>query len=145
MWSTIATTDILSEFTPQEQVSLNAIQGVSTALAAILSRVVNAARDSILAGGNPISPTAATIPDQVRTEIIAIARWKWLISFPQLKNLQTDARKQAAADAEALLQLIASQKSDRPRVVGPDGTSPLTMPAIKKHCRMMTDRTQEGL
>lgn len=124
-WSTIAADEVLQEFTPQEKAALETIQGASTQLAAILARVVNSARGNILAGGNVLDATASTIPDQLRTEIIALARWKWLTSFPQLKSLQTDARKQAADDAQALLQLIASRKPERPRVEQPDGTSPV--------------------
>ena len=57
--------------------------------------------------------------------IFSTARWKWLASFPQLKSLQTPARKEAADKADDLLKLIASQKSDRPRVAGPDGVAPV--------------------
>lgn len=104
-WSTIAATEVLQEFTPQEQAALNAIQGASTQLAAILARAVNAARGHIIAGGNATGPDG-TIPDQVRSDVIAIARWQWLISFPQLKALQTDARKAANDEAQKTLKEI---------------------------------------
>ena len=123
-WSTIQATEVLEEFTPAETATLNNIQGAATNLAGILNRVVAAVRGSIQAGGNPLGD-AATIPDQLRGEVVALARWKWLASFPQLKSLQTPARKEAADKADDLLKLIASQKSDRPRVAGPDGVAPV--------------------
>jgi hypothetical protein len=84
--------------------------------------VVNAARGNIVAGGNQLGP-AGTIPDQLRSEVIAIARWKWLNSFPQIKSMQTAARKDAAKEAQDLLNLVASNKADRPRVEIPDGST----------------------
>jgi hypothetical protein len=143
-WRSISTNEVLAEFTPQETASLDRIQGVATSLAGILDRAVNSAWDSIRAGGNTAGP-AGTIPDQLRSQVITIARWKWLVSFPQLKMLQTDARKQAAKDAEDLLQLISSQNPDRPRVVGPDSASPLQSPSFShgRH-REFKQNTQDG-
>jgi len=119
-WNTIATAEVLNEFTQAEQATLANIQGGGSSLAGILTNVVNAARGSIVAGGNQLGPDH-TIPDQLRSEVIALARWKWLNSFPQMKNLQTPARKDAATEAQDLLNLVASNKADRPRVELPAG------------------------
>ena len=117
-WNTIAEADVLNEFTPVEQVTLAGLQA-SDSLPGILTNVVNAARGNIVAGGNQLGP-AGTIPDQLRSEVIAIARWKWLMAFPQIKSMQTEGRKNAAKEAQDLLNLVASNKADRPRVEIPD-------------------------
>jgi hypothetical protein len=145
-WSIIAADEVLQEFTPAERAALKNIQADFTDvnLPAILARTVNAARGSIQAGGNTLGD-ANTIPDQLRGEIIAIARWKLLTAFPQMKALQTAERSRAARDATDLLQLIASQKPDRPRVEVPDGTSPITSPAILERDHNMDLSSQEGL
>jgi hypothetical protein len=107
-------------------------------------------RGSIKAGGNQLDFTSdTTIPDQLADETIAIARWRWLSSFPALKAFKTDERKKANDDALALLERISSQSADRPRVELPavaDSTpSPLIAPNVKKPCRQMSRRDQEGL
>lgn len=114
-WNPLASSDVLNEFTPVEQATLNGLQGAAGNLDAIVANVINAVRGSIVAGGNQLGPVA-TVPDQLRSEVIAIARWKWLASFPQLKSLQTDARRIAAQDAQALVNLVSSEKADRPRI-----------------------------
>lgn len=128
-WNLIAEADVLNEFTPIEQATLQGIQA-SDSLTGILSNVVNAARGNIVAGGNQLGPDG-TVPDQLRSEIIAIARWKWLISFPVLKSMQTSVRKDAAKDAQDLLNLVASQSPSRPRVELPDaGTAVATVAPV---------------
>ena len=126
-WQTIGTADVLNEFTAQEAATLNNIQGTTEALAGIIANVVRAIRGSVVAGGNQLGPIN-TVPDQLRSEVIAIARWEWLTSFPALKAMQTAARKDAATEAKDLLNLIASNQADRPRVEIPDaGTAASTV------------------
>lgn len=111
-WSTITTTpatEVLQEFTPDELSLLNTISGATTNLSSILVRVVAEARGAIRAGGYELG-SAGTLPDQVRNQVIDLARWRWLVAFPQLKPLQTDARKAAAEKAEELFRLISTQK-----------------------------------
>jgi hypothetical protein len=109
MWSAIATTDVLQEFTPAEAAALNAIQNATSNLAGVLTRTVAEARGSIRAGGYALDADG-TIPDQLRSHVIALARWRWLISFPQLKPLQTEFRKAAAEEATKKLDQTANQK-----------------------------------
>ena len=136
---------MLNEFTPVEQQTLAGLQAAD-GLPAILATVVLAVRGSIIAGGNALDTTSpVSIPDQVRSHVIALVRWKWLISFPKLKSMQTDERKAAAKDAEDLFQLIASQNPNRPRIESPTGASPLTAPAIKPARRFFKRHDQEGL
>lgn len=105
-WETIEADEVLQEFTPQEKTAINAVQGADTNLAGILKRAVSAARGSINAGGNPMGPVD-TIPEQIIPDVIAIARWRWLVSLPALKALQTKERKDLADDAKATLKEIA--------------------------------------
>ena len=108
-WNTIAASDVLTEFTPQEQASLNAIQGSSGNLGSILTNVIALARGNIRAGGYTLAP-GSTIPDQLRLDVIAIARWRWLASLPALKSIQTDYRKEQYTEAMKRLDMVANQK-----------------------------------
>lgn len=111
-WSTIASAEVLNEFTPAEQAALNNIQATqptaSSALDTILNSTVQAARGAIIAGQNALD-LPNTIPDQIRQDVIAIARWKWLNSFPALKALQTKGREKAHDDGQATLKAIAAR------------------------------------
>jgi len=108
-WNTIQADDVLAEFTPVEAATLQSIQGASDRLAGVLLNSVNQTRGSIAAGGYGLD-AAGTVPDQLRSDVIAIARWRWLISFPQMKSMQTDARKAAFEDAIKRLDLVGNQK-----------------------------------
>lgn len=134
MWNEITDADVLNEFTPAEKAMLNNIQGGAGNLALVLTKVIGKVRGSIKAGGNQLDPSSATtIPDQLADETIAIARWRWLSSFPALKAFKTDERKKANDDALALLMQISSQAADRPRVELPPtpdtSDAPSTMPS----------------
>lgn len=149
-WRLISTDDVLSEFTPIEQATLQNIQGTADTLSGILERVIARVRGAIKAGGNQLDTSAISIPDQLVEETIAIARWRWLSSFPALKSLKTDDRKTAAADAEALLKEIASNTPNRPRVELPpvaDATpAPSTMPSVGDSKRVnFTSTTEDGI
>ena len=115
-WNTIATDDVLNEFTPAEQAQLQNIQGGTGQLPAIIDKTVRRVRGMIKAGGNMLDQSAATSPDQLAEETIALARWQWLSAFPGLKALKTDERKQASVDAQKILRAIASNQPHRPRV-----------------------------
>ena len=114
-WKIIQSSDVESELLPGELQQLNALEGATTLLDGILVKTINRVRGQIKAGGNQLD-VAGTIPDQLESEVIAIARWRWLISFPELEAIQTKARKEAHDNAEALLKEIASNKPGRPRV-----------------------------
>jgi hypothetical protein len=109
-WNAITVDDVLSEFNPTEQAKINAIQNAVDNLTPILSRAVNAARGSIIAGGNPVD-AAGTIPDQLRPEVIAIARWRWLVALPGVNEaLQSKDRRAAHDDAMKRLDDVAARK-----------------------------------
>lgn len=108
-WAILTTDDVLGEFTPQETATLKNIQGAVERLPGILANTIAVARGSIRAGGYSLG-TEGTVPDQLRLDIIAIARWRWLAAFPQMKALQTDARKAAHDDAQANLKDVSNQK-----------------------------------
>ena len=129
-WSTISDAEVLNQFTAAEQAQLNNNQGTGGNLAAILAQVVNAARGAILAGGNQLD-AAGSIPDQVRPDVIAIARWNWLKSFPQLKAMQTDNRRKAAESAQERLAAITTGQPKIEAPVSPIATtgSLVTMPS----------------
>lgn len=130
-WNTITNADVLNEITPIEaaliQNQFGGTSGVAVNLAPILSKVINEARGMIKAGGNQVDQSAATVPDQLADALVRLARWRWIISLPQLKTMQTPDRKQAAADAEKRLANIASQDPHRERVELP--ANPDTTPA----------------
>lgn len=117
-WQTFTDADVLKEFTPAEQATLNNIQGATHALPDICTEVIAEFRQAISDAGTDI--TAAddeTIPAGFKAKAAALARWRWLIAIPQAKNMQTVERKEAATAAETLINDIATGK--RP-VAAPD-------------------------
>ena len=110
MWRPIANADVLEEFTPIEQQVLNNIQGGTNNLAKIISDVVGEAYGAIIAGGNQVDAGGANVPDQLRQGIIAACVWNWVKSIGQAKTMQTDARRQAAKDAQARLDQVSVGK-----------------------------------
>lgn len=109
-WSVITETDVLSEFNPKEQALIANIQNAADNLAPILQRVVNAARACVVAGGSQVDQPG-TIPDQLRMDVISVARWKWLISLPEVnETLQSKNRKDAHDDAMKRLDDVAAGK-----------------------------------
>lgn len=147
-WSTIAESDVLDEFSSQEQAALTAARAGTDKLPAILTRVVNSARGSILSGGSDLD-AAGTIPDQIRTEVIDIARWRLLISYPALKNLQTKERKDAHDEAKKVLKEISrrtsEQKVERPATPAPTTGSVVTAPAIGCKPRKFRAGQEDGI
>lgn len=106
-WNTIEPSAVLEEFTPAERAQLANIQGGADNLTAILARVVKKVRGDCLRGGNRIGP-ADTIPDSISEDVIAYARWRWLVSIPQAKAMQTPERKALYDDARDVFADIAS-------------------------------------
>jgi hypothetical protein len=105
MWNTITPDEI--DLLPDELDALETIEGSRGALAGILMRTINAARGTILSAGNRLGPEGAA-PDQIRQEIIDIARWVWLASFPSAKSLATPERQKLHDQARETLAKIAS-------------------------------------
>lgn len=104
----MSTSDVLVEFTPDEKAALERIQDSTSRLAVVLTTTISVIRGNITAG-NYILGLPATIPDQLRQCAIDVARWRWLISFPQLKTLQTDERKAAHDAAMELLNKVTTR------------------------------------
>lgn len=125
-WSPITSAEVLQEFTPSEKAVLDNIQGKdaeeATNLDAILLRSVNKFRGAISAGGQSVSTTAATIPDDIRDDVIAHARWKFLVALPQARVMQTAERKAAHDEA---LKVIEGLRTGKLRVEDPGGESQL--------------------
>ena len=109
-WSTIISDDVLGEFTPVEAATLNGLQGVTDALPPIITRTINQIRKAYRDGGREVAFTDGTIPDSESGRAIAIARWKWLISFPKLKSMQTDERRKAWEEADNYFNAIAKRE-----------------------------------
>ena len=107
-WSTLTAAEVLEEFTSQEKESFDAVKGDDT-LAAVVARVIDQVRDSYRSGGRPLGDEG-TIPDGVKLRAISMARWKFLIALPEMKQLQTENRRRAHDDAEAWLNLIARRE-----------------------------------
>ena len=118
-WHTVTVDDVMTEFTPQEQAALQAIQGAADQLPIILQRVVSVVRGRIRAGGYALGAEGTT-PDELDGDVVALARWRWLSAFPQLQRLQTTSRQQAHDAALAHLDRITRQQL----AVPPPGETP---------------------
>lgn len=111
MWITPTTADVTSEFTERELAVIQSVQGALTSnLDAILGRVVDEVRDNIRSGGTTLDTTTTTIPRGLAGDAIAIVRWRLLISMPQFKSLQSEARKDENDRAIEKQKLIAIGK-----------------------------------
>ena len=100
----------MSELTPIESATIQGVQGADDKLAGILDNVINAARGAIVAGGGQLDQPGL-VPDQLRADVIAIARWKWLISLPDLgEGFQSKNRKEAHDDAQKRLDGVSTGK-----------------------------------
>jgi hypothetical protein len=106
-WNAIAEAEVLQEFIPAEQAGIKAAAGAVDQLPSILTRTVNQARGLIEAAGAALGG-AGTIPDSLRPDVIAIARWRWLISISQFKSMQTAERKALYDEAIRHLDELAA-------------------------------------
>jgi hypothetical protein len=104
-WNPIDPSEI--DLLPDELAALQTIEGSTAILPNILTRTVNAARGSIIAGGNQLGPEG-TAPDQIRQEIIDITRWVWIASFPEISQPATGARQALHDQARKTLEKIAT-------------------------------------
>ena len=138
MWNTLATTDITAEILPDEVTLLNSIQGSSSILSTILSTVTAEIQAGILVGGNQIGQPA-TVPDQIRSDAIAMVRWKWFCSLPKT-DLQSDFRRAQYDEAVKRIEKIRDGKekveipSQPQNVTGPS----FRMEAIRRGHRLST-------
>jgi hypothetical protein len=107
-WNTLATTDITAEILPDEVTLLNTIQGSSSILSAILTSVTAEILAGILVGGNQIGQPG-TVPDQIRSDAIALLRWKWFCSLPKT-DLQSDFRRAQYDEAVKRMEKIRDGK-----------------------------------
>jgi hypothetical protein len=107
-WNTLQATDVTAEILPDEVTILNGVQGCNGILAALVSTVVAELQAQILVGGNQIGQ-AGTIPDQIRGDAIAIARWRWFCSLPKT-DLQSEFRRQQYVEGMKRLERIREGK-----------------------------------
>lgn len=113
-WEQLTTEDVLSEFTIAEASALRQLQGSGSGsglpflnIDEITARVIDEVRGYIEAGGYELDTISNTIPISLFEDGIAIARWRYLISTPSLKQLQTEDRRLSFEAAIAKLNLIA--------------------------------------
>lgn len=141
-WSEINTDDVLSEFNDTEKDKLQELQADTQRLTAILGRTVAAFRGAIAGGGSPVGEDG-TLPDQVIPDVIAIARWRWLLSIPKSETLQSEERQKLNDTGEERLQKIESGELKVERPAGP--ASGLASPSIGKKHRTFRSRSEDGL
>jgi hypothetical protein len=125
-WNTLAVADIEGEILPDEMSLLNTIQGSNAILSALLGTVLAELQAQILVGGNQIGP-AGTIPDQIRGDAIAIARWRWFCSLPKT-DLQSESRRQQYDEAKRRLEKIREGKE---KVEIPGSPQSVTGPSFR--------------
>jgi hypothetical protein len=114
-WNTPTADDVLSEFTPTELATITTLLGSAPMdntgkLAAILTRTVFEIRDYIRSGGYSLDADVTTIPDGFFNDAIAMTRWRFLVSAPQFKQLQTEERKALYQASLDKMLLVASIK-----------------------------------
>jgi hypothetical protein len=125
-WNTLATTDVTAEILPDEISMLNTIQGSTSILSAILSTMTAEILASILVGGNQIGQPG-TMPDQIRSDAIALVRWKWFCSLPRT-DLQSDFRRAQYDEAVKRMETI---REGREKVEIPANPQTVTGPSFR--------------
>ena len=125
-WNTLATTDITAEILPDEVTMLNTIQGSSSILSTILATVTAEILAQILVGGNQIGQPG-TVPDQIRSDAIALVRWKWFCSLPKT-DLQSEFRRAQYDEAVKRLEKI---REGREKVEIPTQPQNVTGPSFR--------------
>lgn len=108
-WLPFTSDQVLSEFTAPELATINEVQG-SENLPAIVARVVAEVRGCIQAGGYPLDETPGTLPEGLHNLAIDLARWRFLMTAPDLAVMQTEGREKANDRAEKKLRAIAAQE-----------------------------------
>lgn len=73
----------------------------------IMTSVVAEVRGRVAANKQNRLGAAGTIPEELRSAALAIARWRALSRLPSLRSLQDDARRMEYTDALALLASVA--------------------------------------
>lgn len=148
-WNTLSSAQVISEggFSSDEKTKLETAAGTGADLDSVLDSVIDTVRGTIAAAG--MTPgSSGTIPDSLRQDVIAAVRWSWLISFPSLAALQTDARRDANERAQDRFDAISEGKR---RVENADGESNAPSPSIKDIAgddppdREFTKETMDGL
>jgi hypothetical protein len=125
-WNTLTTADITAEILPDEVNALNTVQGSAAILTALLSTVTAEVQAQILVGGNQIGP-AGTVPDQIRSDAIALVRWKWFCSLPKT-DLQSDFRQ---AQYEEAIKRMKEIREGREKVEIPAQTQGVSGPSFR--------------
>jgi hypothetical protein len=125
-WNTLAPTDITAEILPDEITMLNTIQGSSSILATILATMTAEIQAQILVGGNQIGQPG-TIPDQIRSDAIALVRWKWFCSLPKT-DLQSDFRR---AQFDEAVKRMEKSRDDKEKVEIPAQPQSVTGPSFR--------------
>jgi hypothetical protein len=107
-WAAITADEVLQEWNEKEQLKVQEQQAAADNLPDILVRVVNACRGCVRAGGGQVGP-AGTIPDQLREEVIAIARWRLLLALPDVSDaILSKSREKAHDDAVKRFDAVAA-------------------------------------
>jgi hypothetical protein len=104
-WKQVTDADVLDEITPAENATLKNIQGVADKLPRILQRAIDKFRGAILAGGMTLGADG-TVPDSIADDVISFARWKFLTSVPQARQMQTEERRLAYTEALKVLEQL---------------------------------------
>lgn len=119
-WIAITDAEVLDEITPAENAALRNIQGATDKLPRILARCVGKFRGAMLAANMALGDDGK-VPESIADDVVAYARWRFLISVPQAKALQTEERKDAYKEAVAVLNKLRA--GDMPVESPEDGTA----------------------
>jgi hypothetical protein len=123
-WLTFTEDDVTDQFTEAEAAVIQAVQSSGASkLPGIVSKTIAQVRDDIRSGGYALDEDAATIPEGLHNDAIAIARWKLLITLPSNEDIQTKDRKAESDQALAKLKRISEGKySVEPPTGAPGGS-----------------------
>lgn len=107
-WVTLTDGDVAAELTPGERKGLEAVLG-GNQLGTIVRNTVDEIRGFVLAGGYALGDEG-TVPAALKSDAVAVARWRLLVAVPNNGAMQSENRKEAYDRAMKKLDLVAQGK-----------------------------------
>ncbi len=123
-WRALSSAEfVLEGFNATEREKLAAAAGGDDGMDSLLPSAIAEWRGVMSAAGYEVDADTAKIPDSCRAHIIASVRWRMLVRFPALRQLQTEERKAAADKADEKLIRIEDQDAAIEPPTAPDSSA----------------------
>lgn len=146
-WITLSETNLGERLAAEELEALQtaAVGDFGNTVPDVLASVVAEVRGRVAAESkNQLGPTG-TIPEELKSAALAIARWRILSRLPGMKFLQDEARRAEYSDALSLLAAVADGKFAIVQPENPiEANTGVVEPSISTKCSHWSRQRQNG-